>query len=130
MSYLRELTKINWKQLIGISIEIFICFSRHLHECLCHNMSSNKLSSKRLLRRCGSIAAFTYYFLSVVQCGHGRMVWRVFVNSHRHFVKGGPPWRHYRLQWCVYVAEFWPSAIFRHPPLITLLLSMFYLVEE
>jgi len=41
-------------------------------------------------------------------------------NSHRQFVNGGPPWQRYRLQWHVYVAEFWPSAVFRHPPLITL----------
>lgn len=44
-----------------------------------------------------------------------------FVNRHRQFVKGVPLWQHHRLQWRVYMAELWPSAVFFHPPLITLL---------
>lgn len=34
-----------------------------------------------------------------------------FANHHRQFVKDGLPWQRYRLQWCVYMTEFWPSAI-------------------
>ena len=38
---------------------------------------------------------------------HGRF----FANRYRRFVKGGPLWWRHRTQWCVYMEEFWPSAI-------------------
>lgn len=46
---------------------------------------------------------------------HGGMPWRFFflANRHREFGNGGPLWR-------VYMVEFGPSAVYRHPPLITL----------
>ncbi|AET02269.1 hypothetical protein MTR_8g038360 [Medicago truncatula] len=34
-----------------------------------------------------------------------------FSNYHRHLVKGCPPWWSHKLQWHVYMTDFWPSAI-------------------
>jgi len=34
-----------------------------------------------------------------------------FTNHHRQFVKGGPLWRHHRLQRIVYMAKFCPCPI-------------------
>jgi len=60
--------------------------------------------------------------MAVDQCHGATMVeWHggFFANCHRQFVKGGSPWRHHKAQWRVYMAEFQPSTIFRHLPLIT-----------
>jgi len=39
--------------------------------------------------------------------------WRggYFANCHRQFVKGNPLWRCHKAEWCVYMVEFWLSAI-------------------
>jgi hypothetical protein len=34
-----------------------------------------------------------------------------FDNCHRQFVKEWPAWRHHRPQWCIYMADIWPSSI-------------------
>ncbi|RZC04105.1 uncharacterized protein LOC114419783 isoform X1 [Glycine soja] len=54
---------------------------------------------------------------------HGGIVWWIFPDRHRQFVKGGLLCWCHRPQWCVYMVEFWPSAIFCHLSLITLVSS-------
>jgi len=43
---------------------------------------------------------------------HGKMVMYDGILYHRrsYFVKGCSPWWHHKLQWHVYIADYWPSA--------------------